>query len=430
MAALKKHARTARTNNGNRRGTLAFAPVVLASVLLWVAGGCGGQQEDAPNERERGSAATQTANAVPETTAEQRTTAAPSPAIALQASDPIRLTDDIGYYPAVFSFSSDGDKVAFMKEFSDPYDVGLYAVNSDGTGLIHVTDSTTAGVTRPTISPSGNKIIFESDAGNLPSNTDIYSVNSDSTNLINLTESMAAGEVAPTFSPDGDQIIFVRYPICEPLKAQQNPDACAGDNIYAMSSDGSNQHRLTNDAATHVDPKFSSDGEKIILIRMNSGYSPTKDSGIYVTDSDGSNAKRLVDGVLPPTNYIFSPDGERVAFDKIAKPDPTRVEMYTVNANGTGLMRLTKNTVFDGYPAFVPGTDMLAFVSARDGDEDIYAMRLDGTGLTNLTDTNSANESAPAFSADGSKMAYSSVRRDRSDQVVSEIYVMSLDSTN
>jgi Tol biopolymer transport system component len=57
-------------------------------------------------------------------------------------------------------------------------------------------------------------------------------------------------------------------------------------------------------------------------------------------------------------------------------------------------------------------------------------MRLDGTGITNLTDTDAANESAPAFSADGSSMAYASVRRDRSGKVVEEIYVMNLASTN
>jgi Tol biopolymer transport system component len=49
---------------------------------------------------------------------------------------------------------------------------------------------------------------------------------------------------------------------------------------------------------------------------------------------------------------------------------------------------------------------MVAFVSNRAGDKDIYAMRLDGTGLTNLTDTDSADEATPAFSADGTKMAY------------------------
>jgi Tol biopolymer transport system component len=58
----------------------------------------------------------------------------------------------------------------------------------------------------------------------------------------------------------------------------------------------------------------------------------------------------------------------------------------------------------------------------------IYAANSDGTGLTNLTDTDSANEGAPAFSADGTKMAYASIRCDRVGKLVEEIYIMSLES--
>ena len=68
----------------------------------------------------------------------------------------------------------------------------------------------------------------------------------------------------------------------------------------------------------------------------------------------------------------------------------------------------------------------MAFVSPRDGDDDIYAVNSDGTGLMNLTDTDSASETNPAFSADGARMAYASTRHERSGYLVNEVYVMDL----
>jgi TolB protein len=260
--------------------------------------------------------------------------------------------------------------------------------------------------------------------------SDIYVVNSDGTNLTNLTKTKATEELDLAFSPDGDQITFVRS-----TAVAITPEV---HDVYVMDSDGSNQHRLTNDAVLEVGPEFSSDGERIILIRLtDAGF-----SGIYVMDADGSNMKRLmgnvfVGNVYPPSNYTTSPDGEKIAVDKFAF-EPTRsmssqtsnIELYAVNVDGTGLARLTRNKAYDGEPAFIPDTDKVAFVSDRDGDEDIYAMRLDGTDLTNLTDTDSADEAAPAFSADGTKMAYFSARRDRSGNLIGEIYVATLDGTD
>ena len=54
-------------------------------------------------------------------------------------------------------------------------------------------------------------------------------------------------------------------------------------------------------------------------------------------------------------------------------------------------------------PAVGPGT--IVFISNRDGDDDVYAVNPDGTGLTQLTHTR-ANESSPIPSPDGSLIAY------------------------
>ncbi len=53
----------------------------------------------------------------------------------------------------------------------------------------------------------------------------------------------------------------------------------------------------------------------------------------------------------------------------------------------------------------------ILFYSERDGNAEIYLMDADGSGLTRLT-TNSANEWSPAGSPDGTEIAFESERDD------------------
>jgi Tol biopolymer transport system component len=94
-------------------------------------------------------------------------------------------------------------------------------------------------------------------------------------------------------------------------------------------------------------------------------------------------------------------------------------EIYVMNADGTGVTRLTRNAAEDLEPAWSPGGKKLAFVSNRAGNNEIYAMNADGTGVIRLTN-NAAVDKAPAWSPNGSKIAFVSNRADQHD----EIYVM------
>ena len=60
----------------------------------------------------------------------------------------------------------------------------------------------------------------------------------------------------------------------------------------------------------------------------------------------------------------------------------------------TGLTQLTFNDVFDGAPAWSPGGKQSAFESRRDVNLEIYVMNADGTGLTNVT-RNPADDLSP-----------------------------------
>jgi WD40-like Beta Propeller Repeat/HYR domain len=97
-------------------------------------------------------------------------------------------------------------------------------------------------------------------------------------------------------------------------------------------------------------------------------------------------------------------------------------EIYVINADGSGVKRLTNNpaSVDDGEPSWSPDGTKMAFVSSReDGGPEIYVMNADGSNPTRLT--NSPGWDAPSsWSPDGTKIAFVSHRNNG----LGEIYVM------
>src|SRR5262249_25114501 len=80
------------------------------------------------------------------------------------------------------------------------------------------------------------------------------------------------------------------------------------------------------------------------------------------------------------------------------------VDIYTMNADGSGVTPLTSDPGEDSRASFSADGKRIVFRSDRaphTGNPEIYVMNADGSGQTRLTTT--GNESRPAFSPDGSK---------------------------
>ena len=185
-----------------------------------------------------------------------------------------------------------------------------------------------------------------------------------------------------------------------------------------MDADGSNQTRLTDNAAYDFHPSWSPDGQKIAFYSDRDG-----DYDVYVMNADGSDVVKLTDNTVIDVVPSWSPDGQKIAFMSNRDGD---AEVYVMNADGSNVVRLTNNTlpVYDDFPSWSPDGNKIGFTSTRDGNREIYVMDPDGSNQTRLTD-NAADDSHPSWSPDGQKIAFHSNRDGDA-----EVYVMNADSSD
>jgi len=92
----------------------------------------------------------------------------------------------------------------------------------------------------------------------------------------------------------------------------------------------------------------------------------------------------LTDNVSSDGSPSWSPDGTKIAF---CSTKDGNAEIYVMNADGTGAIRLTNNPAWEDSPSWSPDGTRIAFDSSRDGNTEIYVMNADGTGQTRLTYT-------------------------------------------
>jgi len=117
-------------------------------------------------------------------------------------------------------------------------------------------------------------------------------------------------------------------------------------------------------------------------------------------------------------------------------------EIYVMNGDGSGLTNLTNNPADDIGPVWSPDGKKILFLTNRDGNYEIYVMNADGSDPTNLTH-NPADDGdgilleAMDWSPDGKKIVFHSKRKDNG--TVNEfgqhapdweIYVMNADGSN
>jgi TolB protein len=181
-----------------------------------------------------------------------------------------------------------------------------------------------------------------------------------------------------------------------------------------MDSDGTHQRRLTHTPEEKESvPAWSPDGKNIAYVADTFGNNPM----IWLMEADGSGHRRLTEGSWPS----WSPDGKHIVYTSGEWNDQ---QLSIMNSDGSEPHTLGIHGAEE--PAWSPDGERIAFASyaGRDNSE-IYAMDVDGSGRTRLTDIPGNDHWPPTWSPDGTRIAFTSDGTDG----YGEIYVMSSDGS-
>jgi dipeptidyl aminopeptidase/acylaminoacyl peptidase len=305
-------------------------------------------------------------------------------------------------------------------------------------------------------STSGGQIVFMTSSGG-----DLYVINAECASLPagcgTGLRKLASGVIDPVVSPDGKQVAFTRW------------DGAKFGALYIMNLDGSGERVVAGDIRQPKSPTWSPDGQAIIISFQHGGTVDPKpecrefdsDDGFQLPNiseitsihqnSDGSikicfirledlqwglrrvnlATSQLED--LPADLYSFNPAWDphnpwRVIYDG-------QRGLMQLDVDSGTLQPLT-NDVRDTAPVFSPDGQKLALTYKQHDHWEVYTYDLTTGSRQRLTKPPlladpQYNSAAPAWSPDGSQIAFVTDRSGRYPEgIIWEIWVMNADGSN
>ncbi|MBI4611127.1 MAG: PD40 domain-containing protein [Candidatus Rokubacteria bacterium] len=194
-----------------------------------------------------------------------------------------------------------------------------------------------------------------------------------------------------------------------------------GYEIFSADVDGGDLRRLTENDGYDAEGAVSPDGSRIVFTSLRDG-----DLDLYVMDADGSNVRRLTDRPGYDGGPFFSWDGRFIVL-RSAHPEtraeldeyrmllgqgvvrPRALEIFVMRADGTGLTQVTRNGAANFAPFMHPNSRQVIFSSNLHDPTGrsfaLYLINVDGSGLERLTYADSF-ASFPMFSRDGTRLVF------------------------
>ncbi|MCC9138437.1 amidohydrolase family protein [Pontibacter silvestris] len=358
-------------------------------------------------------------------------------AMPVGGGDAKALTDALGdsRQPA---WSPDGSRVAFHSYRDGNYHI--WTVNKNGTGLEQIT----TGIyddREPHWSPDGKSLVFSSDRGG---NYDVWQIELASGNLKQLTDN-PANDYYPAFAADGKQIAFVS-------------ERTEAPGIYALSLEGKEQLLIPSESKLAA-PSWHPNNSQVLYNAL-SQHGQSRLEAAMLGDGGGQTISDASEDVFPfrvswisPIEFLYTADGKikrrklgkkstqtvpfkavvalyrpayprkAYTFDNVAPqpvqgirgasvaPDGKRIvfsalsDLWVLEKGKRKPVALTHDAYVEVDPAWSPDGTKLAYVSDRNGSMDLWIRDLETGDERLLTDLpNDLN--FPSWSPDGARIAF------------------------
>lgn len=301
------------------------------------------------------------------------------------------------------------------------------------------TSATSAAATA--IKTSGSVMVFQISSGGT-----IYAMNPDGSELRALTTGMD-----PALSPDGKQVAFTRW------DGQNNG---VTGSLWVINVDGTGERQVAWGMNQPKSATWSADGSQIVVSMQQGGklydsylcmingkvvdvIEPPEGARCRPSPANPYWGLRIVDMAtgeyedLPRDTHSFAPTWDPANAWHVVFRGDKGLESLDLNQNKTWVLKA--NGAYRG-PVFSPDGSKIAVTYLQTDHWEVHVMNADGSGEVRLTETPSTvfvnamlagttahawNNAAPAWSPDGSQIAFISDRNGKY-----EIWVMNADGSN
>jgi len=299
------------------------------------------------------------------------------------------------------TFSPDGKRMAYLRSEVEPSGLvttRLFAANVDGSGEEFLNWEAGDSVYQrgaPAWSPDGKVIAFSLIAKESGQRgMKVIGVALADRTVSTLIPSSWTNIRDVAWLPDGRTLII------------NGRDESAGAEprlqVWRVPLAGGEARRITNDLNNYFSISLSADGNTLIALQWQTT------SGLWIAPAENPSAAAPVTaGTLDrkdgQNGLSVAPDGRLIyVSDHSGKRD-----LWSVNADGTGLKQLTDATHKDLTPVVSPDGRYIVFQSCRTtGDRAYNIWRVDADGRNPTQLTRGTYDSEPTFSPDGESVVY------------------------
>lgn len=234
------------------------------------------------------------------------------------------------------------------------------------------------------------------------------------------------------FLPDGKRVLYASTHASR-ADCIPRPDKSKGYvwgvwgsyDLYTANVDGSDLRVLSATPSYDAEATISPAGDKIVFTSSREG-----DLDLYTMNLDGTGVTRITTEIGYDGGAFFSWSGTKIVYRGFHHTDsteiveykrllseqlvrPTRMELFTIDADGSNRRQLTNNSAANFAPFFKPGDSSIVFSSnmsdPRGRGFHVYMIDVDGSNAEQITHGGSFN-SFPMFTRDGKKVVFVSDR--------------------